>query len=136
MTLKDFITANRITMTATKIDQNPNAPDWTEADHWRVNMRRVPGGKVDTRMSTYFSQGYAHHGAEPDAASVLDCLASDAASVDQARDYEDWARDFGYDPDSRKAEKIYKACQRRAERLKAFLGDDLYQALLYEMERL
>jgi len=48
---------------------------------------------------------------------------SDAQSVDDARDFEDWCAELGYDTDSRKAERTFRACQRIAERLRQFLGD-------------
>ena len=88
------------------------------------------------RLTTYFSMGYGHHGAEPSAFEVLSCLASDAASIENARSFEDWAADLGWDADSRKAEKCFKACEHSAKRLKAFLGDDLYQTALYRTEGL
>ena len=145
VTLKDFITANRISMTAVLCDRNPNNPDWTDADHWKVTFtRREQTGKrynarkdgtaVVAKLTTYFSMGYGHKGQAPDAESVLDCLSSDASYLDMP--FSEWAIDMGYDPDSRKAERIYKACEHGASRLKRFLGDDLYQTLLFGTERL
>jgi hypothetical protein len=72
----------------------------------------------------------------PTLGEVLDCLASDAASVDNARSFEDWASDFGYDTDSRKAKRTYKTCEKQAAKLKALLGDEAYEQLLYHTERL
>lgn len=66
----------------------------------------------------------------PDLASVLDCLRSDASSIDDARSFEDWAANFGYDTDSRKAEKAYRACQDSAQALRHFLGRKAYDALM------
>jgi hypothetical protein len=37
--------------------------------------------------------------------------------------FEQWASDFGYDPDSRKAEAIYKACLAHALKLRLAIGD-------------
>lgn len=143
-TLKDFIAANNIRMTATRTDRNPHNPDWRDADHWRVTfVRRDPRGKRTilsdagrprARMTTYFSMGYGHNGAEPEASSVLSCLADDAHSVTQSA-FEEWARDLGYAEDSRKAERIYKACEKGAEQLKRFLGDELFEQLLYSVGR-
>ncbi|HDR9189408.1 TPA: hypothetical protein QDB51_003498 [Burkholderia vietnamiensis] len=36
--------------------------------------------------------------------------------------YEQWAADFGYDPDSRKGEKIYEECRVQASKLSDVLG--------------
>jgi hypothetical protein len=54
---------------------------------------------------------------------VLEALLSDAsvAGYDQ---FEEWAADLGYDPDSRKAEKVYQACVEQTAQLRQLLGDD------------
>ncbi len=85
-------------------------------------------------MTTIFSMGFGHNGHEPKAAEVLSCLASDAAGFDNAQSFEDWADEYGYDADSRKAEKIYKAVEKAAHRLRAFLGDSAYETLLFHTE--
>lgn len=72
-------------------------------------------------MTTPFYQGLAHVHA-PTAADVLECLLSDA-SVD-GQSFEEWASDTGFDPDSRKAEKIYNACVSQTTKLKTLLGRD------------
>lgn len=38
--------------------------------------------------------------------------------------FEEWANEFGYDPDSRKAEVIYRACLEIALKLRNGLGED------------
>jgi len=145
----DFTASNRISMTAERVDSNPHFMDSDNMDHWKcvftrkvmpeerpnmtTNGRAALQPKTVAKMTTYFSMGYGHNGTEPDAASVLDCLASDASSVDQ-NTFETWAGDMGYDSDSRKAEKIYKACEHGARRLKKFLGEDMYETLLYNTE--
>lgn len=72
---------------------------------------------------------------EPDAANVLDCLASDAAGIENARSFEDWAGEYGYDEDSRKALDTYLLCQAQAAKLSQFLGAEAFQALLFDTER-
>jgi hypothetical protein len=39
---------------------------------------------------------------------ALNCFVSDSDCLEY--DFEEWAENLGYDPDSRKAEKTYKAC--------------------------
>ena len=125
-----FIKTNHITMSAERTDSNPSMPDSRDMDHWKCVLR------MDRkRMTVSFSMGYGHHGTEPKVAGVLDCLSSDSASVDQG-DFEGWCSDLGYETDSRKAERIYKACEHQAKRLRNFLGDDLYGELLYHTERM
>ncbi len=72
--------------------------------------------------------------APPTASDVLDCLASDASEYDGTRDFEDWASDYGYDTDSRKAEATDRVIAEQAKALRHFMGD-AYDALI-EAERL
>jgi hypothetical protein len=72
----------------------------------------------------------------PRAEDVLDSLASDAGSIENARFFEDWCADFGYDTDSRKAEATYNECCRLARQLRSFLGGAAYDELLNDVERL
>ena len=44
----------------------------------------------------------------PTPADILNCLASDASAYENAKDFEEWASEYGYDTDSRKPKKIYK----------------------------
>jgi hypothetical protein len=62
-------------------------------------------------------------GREPTAYDVLSCLLLDAASYDNARDFETWAEEYGYDPDSRKAERIYEKVGEQRDALIDFLSD-------------
>jgi hypothetical protein len=128
-TIRDFVTQNGITIKVERADSNKNAPDWKDANHYKVTLKMA--GK---QLTTYFSQGYGING-EPKASSVLDCLASDAAGYENARDFEDWASEYGYDTDSRKAEKMYKVIGKQADKLKLFLGENLYDSLLWNTER-
>lgn len=59
---------------------------------------------------------------DPTAHDVLDCVLSDALAGEQ--DFEDFASDFGYDEDSRKAYATWEACGKLAARVRRFLGDD------------
>ena len=76
----------------------------------------------DMTLSVPFFQGPAIK-EPPTAADVLSCLLLDATGYDDARNFEDWAPEFGYDPDSRKAEKIYHECGEISKKLHALLGD-------------
>jgi len=111
------------------VDRNPHmATDNWQANHYKVTLRARIGGKRK-QYTVYFSQGYGiHH--DPQCEDILDCLASDAQGVECARDFEDWASEYGYDTDSRKAEQTFKACQREADKLRKFLGYDIYNSLL------
>jgi hypothetical protein len=132
VTIEQFILINLISMTAERTDSNPNMDG--DMDHWKVTLRRRAAGLrgrpiVAATMTTYFSQGYGHNGATPTVDSVLDCLGSDASAADES--FEDFCSNFGYDTDSRKAEKTYNACKRSGDKLRRFLGEDAFQQLVY-----
>ena len=128
--MKEFVARHNIKMACKRIDSNPHMPDWNDANHYKCKLTR--GRK---QMTVYFSQGYGiSH--EPEAADVLNCLADDSAGVSNARSFEEWAEEYGYDTDSRKAEKTYKVCVKQAARLLSFLGEGLYNKLLWKTRRL
>ena len=131
-TMKQFANKYRIKARAEWADSNPHMADSQNMNHFKVTLRAA-----GRQMTLYFSQGYGISG-EPTAADVLNCLASDAASVENNNltGFEGWASDLGYDPDSRKAEKIFKTIEKQAERLKKFLGEELYKTLLWDTEGL
>src|SRR3990167_8432953 len=103
--LEQFIARNRVRMSAEWADSNPNMADMPGgSSHWKC---KIKAGKRS--MTVYFSQGPAHS-REPTAADLLDCLASDASTIDNARGFEEFCSELGYDTDSRKAERIFKVC--------------------------
>jgi hypothetical protein len=128
--MKSFCLLNKVRIESEMVDINPNNPDWYDAYHYKVILRM---GKK--QMTTYFSMGYAHSN-EPQVEEVINCLASDSFCTDNDTSFEEWCSSLGYDSDSRKAERIYNVCQKQAEKLKGFLGEDLYNKLLYETEGL
>lgn len=132
VSMTQFVADNNIrARTEEQTDHNPNMPESRDMNHWRVTLRGPHG-----RMSLVFSKGYGHNGAEPTPDEVLDCLASDAATVENTNSFEEWCCEFGFETDSRKAERAYRACVRQAESLKRILGPDLYNSLLWNTERL
>lgn len=123
MNVTQFCEKHRIRSSTIMVDENPNCPEWTDADHWKVTLRGF-----DRQLTVYFSKGSGHHGAEPEVDEVLDCLMSDDT---HGQSFEDWASELGYDTDSRKAERIYHACQKNTEKLRKFLNghyDELAEA--------
>ena len=133
--IQNFINATGIRFSELRqIDRNPNmnAPEaWMRgATHWKIVL--VGTGR---EFTTYFSQGSAHT-KEPTVADVLDCIASDASCVENYQTFEDFAAGLGYDPDSRKTERTFKTIQKQMHSLKRFLGRELYETLLWNIERL
>jgi hypothetical protein len=97
-----------------------------DADGWEHHAYelRCHFDKIGTTtLDTSWRQGYGveeHVTDRPE--TVLDCLISDISSADQ--DFEDWAADYGYDTDSRKAFATYGECRRLRDRLAEILGED------------
>lgn len=128
LTLEQFIKSAGISMTAERTDRNPNMDDSANMDHWRVVLK---AGR--SRLTTYFSMGYGYHGKAPKASEVLSCLASDASSADES--FEDWCANYDFDTDSRKAERTYRAVQSSTAKLRKFLGESVFDTLLYHTEQ-
>lgn len=129
-TLAEFTATASIAMTVERTDRNPHMEGSEGMDNWKCTLFH---GK--RQMTVHFSKGIGHHGAEPTIAEVLDCLASDSAGI-EGRSFEDFCEYYGYDTDSRRAERTYKVCVKQAEKFKKFLGDERYHVLLWETERL
>lgn len=147
--LAQFITELGITLEHAPAFANPNMGDSSKMNHYSVKLSRkdeaAPGKRRE--FVTVFSKGLGHvvkarrswekdKPIPPAVDEVLDCIASDSSSIENARGFEDWASDFGYDPDSKKAEAIFRACFDASKQLKAFLGDERYNELLWNVERL
>lgn len=94
---------------------------WPEGTSpWRVTLRYA-----GRRLTVPFYTGPL--AGSPDAAGVLDCILSDANSPE---DFADFCSEYGYDEDSRKAERIHRACRALAPKVQRLLGDD-YETFLY-----
>lgn len=115
MTYKQFAKKHKITLAYDYTDHNPNMPEF-DGDHYKVTLKR--GRK---RMTLTYSKGYGHTGEPPAVDEVLCCLAQDVGY--EGESFEDFCSNFGYDPDSRKASRIFEACNRQTQKLRNFLGD-------------
>lgn len=113
----------RVTIDCQKTDTNPHIKG-QDMDHWRCVLRR-PGHQ----LTTVFSMGSGHNGHEPTADQVLECLLSDAGTVQYAGGFREWADTLGFEHDSRKAEQTFKTTQRQTAKLERFLGDSYAAAL-------
>lgn len=149
MTIKEFIEMHELTAQITARHDNPNMPDSGDMYHYDVaisdgyNNLMFVGSRVDhntgksymTAGPVYFSVGTGWT-EKPTLADVLDCLASDAATVENCPDFETWANELGYDEDSRKAYQCWELITARADAMRADLGDEAYNALLWDVERM
>jgi hypothetical protein len=99
-----------------------NGDDWRHtAQPWTVKLTFKDGDQRRALTVPFWTgSGWTR---EPDAADVLSSLVSDASSVENARSFEEWASDLGFDTDSRKAFATFQECERSAKRVRRFLGD-------------
>ena len=125
-TLKQFAAAINLKMVVNYADNNPSMDDQS----WNANHYKLTFKKDKKRFTTFFSQGIGIKG-EPKIPDVLECLQGDCQSAEYS--FEDFCGEFGYDQDSRKAFKIYKACGKIKGKLHKFLGSDFYRFI--EAER-
>ena len=130
MNTEQFVATHGITAFVQPASTNPHMEGSDNMDNYRVTLKH---GK--RRLTVYFSKGVGHHGKEPSAEEVIDCMASDAAGIENASGFDDWCSEYGFDADSRKAERVFKACQRQARQLNQLLGDDLFGSLLWHTDR-
>ena len=70
---------------------------------------------------------------EPDLEDILGTLLTDAAYYDYS--FYDFAREMGYDLDSRKAEKIYKEIQKQTEKLNRIFSEEEQEEMLTYLEK-
>lgn len=63
----------------------------------------------------------------PELGDVLHSLILDGEAFFNAQSFEDWAGEFGYDADSRKAEAIYRVCDSTGRKLAANVPKDVLE---------
>jgi hypothetical protein len=101
-------------------------------DAWSVTFARRPSHGVEHfefRTGTGLRKANKHRKdsmfyrevpVAPTAASVLYSLTLDSSAVGIS--FASWCGEFGYDTDSREAERIYRACQDNADKLARILS--------------
>ena len=119
MNVEAFIRKVGITMVARprKPVLDPEDKFAAQRGYYRCTFERRVGPKAVTFTVDWTSGAPA---SEPKAVDVLENLQSDSNFQGS---FEEFCGDFGYDEDSRKAEKIYKAINSQNRRLKTFLGE-------------
>lgn len=123
------------TVTLTRNNRNMTCP-YTMGSHYCIwfdlNGKKVEGvpSRVviaqERALIDLFETGKCGlHGkaTPPDIVGVMYCLLQDASVLDFSC-FEDWAGEYGYDLDSRQAEKVYKNCLEHALQLRQLLGEE------------
>lgn len=67
-------------------------------------------------------------GVKPSLEDVLHSLLSDGEAFFNAQSFEDWASEYGYETDSRKAEAIYRECDNIGRKIAAAVEPDAIKA--------
>lgn len=113
-TLKSRIRDDKVRAEAVMTDK----PEWADfgAYWYAVTLRRK-----GRQLTVPFGMGEALT-REPTAEDVMECLLSDASGYINARGFEDWASDYGYDTDSRKVYRTYEQIEKQTDKLRRFLG--------------
>lgn len=104
-------------------------PSYRQNARWTLDYAAAIEAETETgRACPYRLTSHKRGPITPDMDNVLACLALDASAIDFAR-FEDWADEYGYDRDSRSAEKAYRDCLETALALRAAIGDEGLTAL-------
>lgn len=122
-------------------------------DSWRDQSKPVPvqyrKGQEIARRYSFGRSGitvadklerdrfrtWARSNFKPALRDVLDCLAREAADVENyGADFEGWAADMGADPDSRSAEKAFNTMREQARALACLFDTEEWRTLLFETE--
>lgn len=103
-----------------------SGPDWTtDEDGWEHHayelLLKNPAEKTEMKLPWKHGTGITE---DPDERpeNILDVLISDGWGYEQAQSFEDWAGEYGYDTDSRKAERIWQAVKQQTNDFIDFLG--------------
>ena len=70
-----------------------------------------------------------NQGVKPELADVMHSLLLDGEAFFNAQSFEDWASEFGYEPDSRKAEALYRQCDATGRKLAGALSKETLDAV-------
>lgn len=131
-TIQQFMTENQIYI---EFKHMPERPDRFMADmpqgtrHFKAVV--CYRNKPSKWFSTFYSIGPALN--YPNAYNCFSCLISDAQAG--TMDAFEFMAEFGYE-DIYEARKIHAACVKQYEKMLAFLGPELLEEAMYELEGL
>ncbi len=99
--------------------------DWS-SDNFNNHMVTVINKETAQKITFEFWASVAHPvlNREYDVLNAFYCFVSDAVSGSES--FEEFCSNFGYDSDSRTAEKIYRKCKKQLEKLNKIYDGDIY----------
>jgi len=92
-------------------------------DRWRITLQ-ARGKQIGFDFWNSFNDSQS--GKDPTAYDALACISSD---VHCPETFEEFCGDYGYDTDSRKAEKTFQRVSAFSRKLRSFFTDDEIEAL-------
>ena len=108
-----------------------------ERDHYSLIVD-IPDAKPFTteysegeglRIVKKLSNGVKENMKSPSCIGMLWCLISDSSCVENCTDFADFCSEFGYDEDSRKAEKAFNECCKTLKALKKIFSAEEFETL-------
>lgn len=129
MKVKEFIERTGITIEASLVDFNPNIE---ERDEWNKGARHFLCTLFykDRTMEFHYTYGRLNfNNPEDELEETLCNLSRDCYAT--IVNFEEWATEFGYDTDSRKAERTYLACHKIAQNFRELFQEvDTFKTFL------
>ena len=120
---KEFAEKHGLVLTSQKVSERKGGLMVKNMDNWDCTLTHQGKG-----YSFYFSKGFGNKGAAPTMEEILDCFKSDLAYNDL--DFNEFCEDLGYNDNSIKDKKIYRAIRAQNEAVIDLLGEDLIEDLL------
>lgn len=131
-TIVDRVREWGITADASLIGTRDGDPMWTVGSHvWHVTLNNGAARMIVRE----YTMGPGH-GDTPTTEDVLDSLRSETSGVAGGESVEEWASDFDADTDLVSTHDLYKATVTQAAELRTWLGDDRFQAFIYNTQGL
>lgn len=126
--MKTTITTKQGTFTISSSFTGNKLAPWDEKkqnyNHHSISVRHN-GGRL--KFDFWGSMVSPQISSESDLQHAFYCFLSDAISAKEG--FESFCSEFGYDNDSRKAERIYKACERSLSKLERIYSGDVYNLI-------
>lgn len=122
MTIKEFTKVLGITMEVEYMGEYPIdgfSPPFV--DKWECDIK-CEGAYFQCQFHTGIGLRNGDELVEPTIEDVFECLALEASGTTSISSFEEWAEEFGYNPDSIRDKRVYDVCVEQTNKLKNFLG--------------
>ena len=96
------------------------------ANKYKVTIRN---GKKHFSTTFTDSINNTQKGIKSDDIDIIYCIVADAQCVQWNNSFEDFCSEFGYDTDSRSAERIYNACEKTYNNIQRLFNSDGFDFL-------